>query len=103
MGILACGDAQRISVKRGITYLSKTQNADGSWSEELITGTGFPQVFYLRYDMYRNNWPLLALAEFNQLRVRQTKKAEAWAASALTMAEYRRQRDSNLNPIPPVS
>ena len=102
MGILACGDAQRISVKRGITYLSKTQNTDGSWSEELITGTGFPQVFYLRYDMYRNNWPLLALAEFNQLRVRQTKKAEAWAASALTMAEYRRQRDSS-NPVPPAS
>jgi hypothetical protein len=28
----------------------------------LITGTGFPRVFYLKYDMYRNNWPLLALS-----------------------------------------
>ena len=24
----------------------------------------FPSVFYLRYDMYRNNWPLLALATY---------------------------------------
>jgi squalene-hopene/tetraprenyl-beta-curcumene cyclase len=33
----------------------------------LITGTGFPCVFYLRYDMYRNNWPLLALGEYQQI------------------------------------
>ena len=25
------------------------------------TGTGFPKVFYLNNDMYRNTWPLLAL------------------------------------------
>jgi squalene cyclase len=41
-----------------------SQNPDGSWSESLITGTGFPRVFYLRYDMYRNNWPLMALARY---------------------------------------
>ncbi|HEY8967314.1 MAG TPA: squalene--hopene cyclase [Candidatus Methylacidiphilales bacterium] len=94
MGILACGDASRPSVLRGIDYLCRTQNADGSWSEKLITGTGFPKVFYLRYDMYRNNWPLLTLAEFNKLRSAQAKRAEAWAASTLKMAEYRRQRDA---------
>jgi squalene-hopene/tetraprenyl-beta-curcumene cyclase len=44
--------------------LLNSQNRDGSWSEELITGTGFPKVFYLKYDMYRNNFPLLALATF---------------------------------------
>jgi squalene-hopene/tetraprenyl-beta-curcumene cyclase len=49
-------------ILRGIEYLIATQNADGSWSEWETTGTGFPRVFYLRYDMYRNNWPLLALA-----------------------------------------
>ena len=42
----------------------RTQNPDGSWSETLITGTGFPRVFYLKYDMYRNNWPLMALARY---------------------------------------
>ena len=36
------------------------KNADGSWTENEITGTGFPKVFYLKYDMYRNAWPLHA-------------------------------------------
>jgi Squalene-hopene cyclase C-terminal domain len=47
-----------------VGYLVSTQNPDGSWSETLITGTGFPRVFYLKYDMYRNNWPLMALARY---------------------------------------
>jgi squalene-hopene/tetraprenyl-beta-curcumene cyclase len=95
MGILACGDAQRASIKRGVAHLARTQQADGQWHEEWITGTGFPQVFYLRYDMYRNNWPLLALAEYERLSKHQTRKASAWAASAVRMAEYRRQRDQS--------
>ena len=37
---------------------------DGSWPEPETTGTGFPCVFYLKYDMYRNNWPLMALAHY---------------------------------------
>ncbi|MDE1170610.1 MAG: squalene--hopene cyclase [Verrucomicrobium sp.] len=96
MAILACGDANRASIKRGLEYLASTQQPNGEWKEELITGTGFPRVFYLRYDMYRNNWPLLALATYKKLRGEQIKKAEAWAASALSLAEYRRQRDLNL-------
>jgi squalene-hopene/tetraprenyl-beta-curcumene cyclase len=67
MGILACGDPHRESVQRGIDYLCRTQNKDGSWSEDVITGTGFPKVFYLKYDMYRNAWPLLALATYRQM------------------------------------
>jgi hypothetical protein len=47
-----------------VHYLVSSQNPDGSWSESLITGTGFPRVFYLKYDMYRNNWPLMALARY---------------------------------------
>lgn len=62
MGLLACGDPSRESVRRGIRWLVATQNPDGSWTEEHTTGTGFPCVFYLRYDMYRNHFPLLALA-----------------------------------------
>jgi squalene-hopene/tetraprenyl-beta-curcumene cyclase len=49
------------SVTRAIEFLINRQNPDGSWPEPETTGTGFPRVFYLRYDMYRNNWPLLAL------------------------------------------
>ena len=67
MGLCAFGDPNRPSVQRGIEYLIRTQNADGSWTEEETTGTGFPKVFYLKYDMYRNAWPLLALATYRQL------------------------------------
>src|SRR5258708_1185739 len=68
MGLIAAADLaesaalDRRSIRRGIQYLLEKQNADGSWPEPEVTGTGFPKVFYLRYDMYRNNWPLLALA-----------------------------------------
>ena len=52
----ACGD--------GIEYLVETQRADGTWDEELATGTGFPKVFYLTYHLYRHYFPLLALSAF---------------------------------------
>jgi squalene-hopene/tetraprenyl-beta-curcumene cyclase len=67
MGLLAFDDPTTPSVQRGIEYLSRTQNADGSWTELETTGTGFPRVFYLKYDMYRNAWPLLALATYRNL------------------------------------
>ena len=67
MGLLAFDDPFRPSVQRGIDYLIRTQNADGSWTEDEITGTGFPKVFYLKYDMYRNAWPLLALATYKKV------------------------------------
>jgi squalene-hopene/tetraprenyl-beta-curcumene cyclase len=67
MGLLAFDDPFRPSVQRGIEYLIRTQNADGSWTEDEITGTGFPKVFYLKYDMYRNAWPLLAFATYKKV------------------------------------
>jgi squalene-hopene/tetraprenyl-beta-curcumene cyclase len=67
MGLLAFGDPDRESVRRGIEYLVRTQNPDGSWTEDEVTGTGFPKVFYLKYDMYRNAWPLLALATYRKV------------------------------------
>ena len=67
MGLCAFGDPDRPSIRRGIEYLIRNQNADGSWSEDEVTGTGFPKVFYLKYDIYRNAWPLLALATYKNL------------------------------------
>ncbi len=67
MGLLAFGDPNRPSIQRGIQYLVKAQNPDGSWTEDATTGTGFPKVYYLKYDMYRNTWPLLALATYKKL------------------------------------
>jgi len=68
MGICACGDLDRPSIQRGLRFLLDSQKADGSWDEEQITGTGFPRVFYLKYDMYRQNFPLLALATYINYR-----------------------------------
>jgi squalene-hopene/tetraprenyl-beta-curcumene cyclase len=67
MGLCACGDAARESIQRGVKWLVREQNADGSWTESATTGTGFPRVFYLRYDMYRLHFPLLALATYRKL------------------------------------
>src|SRR5205814_7528351 len=67
MGLCAFDDASRPSIRRGIKYLVHKQNADGSWTEHETTGTGFPKVFYLKYDMYRNSWPLLALATYRNV------------------------------------
>ena len=68
MGICACGDLDRPSVQRGMRFLLSSQKPDGSWEEQQITGTGFPRVFYLKYDMYRQNFPLLALATYVNYR-----------------------------------
>jgi squalene-hopene/tetraprenyl-beta-curcumene cyclase len=64
MGLIAGGDTSSLSVNHGIEYLLETQRPDGSWDEELATGTGFPRVFYLNYRYYRLYFPLLALSEF---------------------------------------
>lgn len=64
MGLLAGGDTTSESVRKGVEYLVRTQQQDGSWEEEFATGTGFPQVFYLNYHMYRNAFPMMALAMY---------------------------------------
>ena len=68
MGLCAAGAVHSKSVQRGIDFLVTRQNRDGSWTEPETTGTGFPKVFYLKYDMYRNNFPLLALATYENYR-----------------------------------
>jgi squalene-hopene/tetraprenyl-beta-curcumene cyclase len=74
MGMLGFNDPARPSVQRAVQYLTTTQSDDGSWREDYITGTGFPCVFYLKYDLYRTNWPMIALSEFRQLlRARSAK------------------------------
>jgi squalene-hopene/tetraprenyl-beta-curcumene cyclase len=70
MALCAFDDPHHPGLRRGVQYLVRTQNPDGSWTENETTGTGFPKVFYLRYDMYRNSWPLLALATYRKLTAR---------------------------------
>lgn len=64
LGLIASGDTNSISVRNGVEYLLRTQLPNGSWEEDLATGTGFPKVFYLNYHLYRLNFPLLALSAF---------------------------------------
>jgi squalene-hopene/tetraprenyl-beta-curcumene cyclase len=67
IGLLAGGSVQDPAVERAVAWLVSHQNEDGTWDEAEFTGTGFPQVFYLKYHMYRNSFPLYALARYDNL------------------------------------
>jgi squalene-hopene/tetraprenyl-beta-curcumene cyclase len=64
LGLIAAGQQAHPAVARGIRFLVERQLPDGTWDEPEFTGTGFPQVFYLRYHMYRIYFPLLALSHW---------------------------------------
>jgi squalene-hopene/tetraprenyl-beta-curcumene cyclase len=64
LGLLAVGESPSPALRRGINYLMATQHEDGTWREDTFTGTGFPRAFYLRYDLYRIYFPLIALVRY---------------------------------------
>jgi squalene-hopene/tetraprenyl-beta-curcumene cyclase len=64
IGLLAATDVSDAAVTRAVTHLVEEQQHDGSWAEKEFTGTGFPCVFYLKYHLYRNYFPLYALARY---------------------------------------
>jgi squalene-hopene/tetraprenyl-beta-curcumene cyclase len=66
LGLLAGGDTQSSSVRAGVEWLIDRQRPDGRWDEDYSTGTGFPRVFYLKYHLYRNSFPVLALAAYRK-------------------------------------
>jgi squalene-hopene/tetraprenyl-beta-curcumene cyclase len=66
LGLLASGDADSQSVRDGILWLQRHQRSDGTWDEKGTTGTGFPNVFYISYHLYRDYFPLLALTTYAQ-------------------------------------
>ncbi|HZP75970.1 MAG TPA: squalene--hopene cyclase [Pseudolabrys sp.] len=67
LALMAAGEVEHPALARGIAFLTASQDADGFWSEEFYTGTGFPRVFYLRYHGYRKYFPLWALARYRNL------------------------------------
>jgi squalene-hopene/tetraprenyl-beta-curcumene cyclase len=80
LGLLAAGDDRSDSIAKGVRWLLTRQRSDGSWDEtmgegrtrqSIITGTGFPRVFYLSYEMYRQYFPLLALTGYKRAMERQ--------------------------------
>lgn len=66
LGLLAAGEVDSPEVRLGVEYLVKTQNAQGRWDEEHFTGTGFPGHFMIRYHLYRDCFPLMALGTYVQ-------------------------------------
>src|SRR3954453_2197222 len=68
LGLMAAGEGEHAAVRRGIAYLGEKQGGDGFWDEERYTATGFPRVFYLRYDGDRRFFPLWAMGRDGNLR-----------------------------------
>ncbi|AHI26287.1 squalene--hopene cyclase [Komagataeibacter xylinus E25] len=94
MGLIAANRPQDYgAIARGCRYLIDLQQADGSWHEKEFTGTGFPgygvgqtiklddpalskrlqqgaelsRAFMLRYDLYRQFFPIMALSRASRL------------------------------------
>ena len=71
IGLIAASEvanlAVRESLERGVGYLLETQRADGTWDEAYFTGTGFPGHFYLKYHLYQQYFPLLALSRYSKI------------------------------------
>src|SRR6202166_3505244 len=70
VGLLAASETSDPAITRAVTHLVDQQQADGSWAENEFTGTGFPCVFYLKYHLYRNYFPLYALARYRNVATR---------------------------------
>lgn len=68
LGLMAAGEVNHPATARGIAWLSRTQKADGEWTELPYTAVGFPRVFYLRYHGYKLYFPLMALARYRNLQ-----------------------------------
>ena len=85
LALMAAGESDSHAVRRGVEYLVSTQRADGTWEEPWFTGTGFPGYgvgsrpkrtrsqgvelpagFMIKYHLYRNYWPLMALGRFRR-------------------------------------
>jgi len=85
IGLLASAGTEDPAVAKAVAYLVHRQEADGSWSEPEFTGTGFPGVFYLKYHLYRNSFPVYALARYSN----QSRKAEEYCAVKFQPSEFR--------------
>jgi squalene-hopene/tetraprenyl-beta-curcumene cyclase len=64
MALIESGQEYSPAVELGIRFLVERQQRDGTWAEEEFTGTGFPKHFYINYHLYRNYFPLMALARY---------------------------------------
>jgi squalene-hopene/tetraprenyl-beta-curcumene cyclase len=85
IGLLAGSNTADPAITRAVSYLVGSQNEDGSWSEHEFTGTGFPCVFYLKYHLYRNSFPVYALSRYHN----QARRADEFCALKFQPNEFR--------------
>jgi squalene-hopene/tetraprenyl-beta-curcumene cyclase len=71
LGLLAVGEHESESVRRGIAWLLQHQQQSGEleglWDHPSYNAPGFPRVFYLKYHGYTAYFPLWALTRYRQL------------------------------------
>ena len=68
LGLMAAGEADGASVRRGVEYLLDAPRENGAWREDHFNAVGFPRVFYLKYHGYGAYFPVWALARYRRLR-----------------------------------
>ena len=85
LGLIAGGDTDSLSVRHGIEYLLETQRRDGSWDEELATGTGFPESLLSELPLVQGLFPA-AGAVF----VREGSRELEWIAYEISDRDDRR-------------
>ncbi len=73
LALMAAGEVESDSVRRGIEFLLKAPRKGAKWEEPWYTAVGFPRVFYLRYHGYSVYFPLWALARYRNLMKGNTK------------------------------
>jgi len=66
LGLIAAGEVDHPVTASGIEYLMRTQNDAGGWDEAAFTGTGFPTDFMIRYHLYRDVFPVMALGRYRR-------------------------------------
>jgi squalene-hopene/tetraprenyl-beta-curcumene cyclase len=66
LALIAAGEASHFATRRGVGFLIQAQTGDGGWDEPYFTGTGFPLDFMINYHLYRDVFPLMALARYRR-------------------------------------
>jgi squalene-hopene/tetraprenyl-beta-curcumene cyclase len=69
MALIESGQFHSPAAESGLRFLVDRQQLDGTWAEEEFTGTGFPKHFYINYHLYRNYFPLMALARYRSAAI----------------------------------
>ncbi|WP_193505245.1 squalene--hopene cyclase [Streptomyces coeruleorubidus] len=68
LALLAAGEGNTEVVERGVGWLAQAQHEDGTWEEPHFTDTGFPGDYSIRYHLYRQVYPLMALGRYLHTR-----------------------------------